>query len=83
MEVGPEVEIAGDELTAVVDADRLREPRFGADTVERRDDVPSSVAEPRIDRRREPRPGFQGSEQRIARERDRSNGHRRGAFRVA
>ncbi len=56
MEVGPEVEVAGDELGALVDPDRLREPDFGADPIERRDDVAGAVAEPRIDRRREARP---------------------------
>ena len=56
MQAGPEVEIARDELAALVDPDGLRDPHFGADPGERRNDVACAVAEPRIDRRREPRP---------------------------
>lgn len=45
MEVAPEIEVACDELTALVEADRPREPHLGAHPVERRDDVGGAVDE--------------------------------------
>jgi hypothetical protein len=50
MEVGPEVEVAGDELATLIDADRRRKARFGANPIQCGDDVLGAVAEPRIDR---------------------------------
>jgi hypothetical protein len=44
LEVGSEVEVPGDELTALVDADRLGDPYFDADPVERRNDIAGPVA---------------------------------------
>ncbi len=47
--VGPEVEVAGDELAALVDADRLRITDLGADPVERRHHVLAAIGEARIE----------------------------------
>ncbi len=47
--VGPEIKVAADELAALIDADRFRIVRPGADTFKGSDHVPGPVAEARID----------------------------------
>ncbi len=51
--IGPEIEIARDKFAAVVNSDRLRVTYFTADPFERLNDIFTSIAEPRIDRRTE------------------------------
>ena len=53
--VGPQVEVAADELGALIDPDRLRVAQFRADLLQRGDDILGPVAEARIDHRREAR----------------------------
>ena len=53
--VRPQIEVAGDELGALIDADRVRITDLSADAFERRHDILAAVAEPRVDRRGEPR----------------------------
>ena len=53
--IGPQIEIAGDELGALIDADRVRIVDLSTDTFEGRHHILAAVAEPRIDRRGEPR----------------------------
>jgi len=55
--IGPQVEIAADELGALVDPDRLRIAQFRADPFQRGDDVLGPIAEARIDCWREAREG--------------------------
>ncbi len=52
--IGPKVEGAGDELAALIHADRLRETHLRADPLKGGDHVLAPIAEPRADDRREP-----------------------------
>ena len=47
--VGPEIKVAADELAALIDADRLRIVRPGADTFKGSNHILGPVAEARID----------------------------------
>jgi hypothetical protein len=53
--VSPQVEIPGDELGALVDADCRRQTDLTPDPLEQFDDVGAAEAEPRFNRRREAR----------------------------
>jgi hypothetical protein len=53
--VGPQVEIPGDELRALVDPDHPGQPDLAADTFEHIDNIGSLEREPRLEGRREPR----------------------------
>src|SRR5262249_43117851 len=55
--VGPEVEIARNELSPLVDADRLRKSKLSADIFEDLDNIASTEVEPGFDRRRVAREG--------------------------
>lgn len=55
--VRPEIEIAGNELAVLIDADRLQETDLGADLIQGRNDALTPIAEARIDHRRDPRSG--------------------------
>ena len=55
--IGPEIEIPGDELTAVVDPDRSGIAGVGTDAFQGLNDVLSAVGEAGIGRRTEPRMG--------------------------
>lgn len=46
--IGPEIHISGDELTAIVDPDRLRTPDLSAHVFKRPDDILAAVGEARI-----------------------------------
>jgi hypothetical protein len=54
LHIGPEIEIPADELGSLIDSDRLRIAGCRAGAFEGRNDVFGAVAEPRIERRREP-----------------------------
>ena len=49
--IGPEIEVARDELHSLVDADGGRITRLRANPIERRDDIFGAVAKARIDHR--------------------------------
>jgi len=52
--VGPEIEVAADELRALVDADAPGVAHAAADPLKRHNDVLAAITEARIDGRREP-----------------------------
>src|ERR1700677_5407321 len=52
--IGPEIEVAADKFRALIDPDRLRIAHCVADPFEGRDNVFGPIAEPRINRGREP-----------------------------
>jgi hypothetical protein len=53
--IGPQVEIPGNELRALVDPDHPGQPDLAADTFEHIDNIGSPEGEPRLEGRREPR----------------------------
>lgn len=53
--IGSQIEVARDELRALIDADRVGIADVCADALERRNNIFTAIAEPRIDDRREPR----------------------------
>lgn len=53
--IGPQIEIARDELRALVNTDALGIPEDPADPLQSLHDILSSKTEPCVDRRREPR----------------------------
>ena len=51
--IGPEIEVAGDELVAVIDSNGLRIADLGADPLQGLDDILPAIGEPGIGRRTE------------------------------
>ena len=51
--ISPEIEIAGDELRALIDTDRLGMAGLSAHPIQGRYHILSAVAEPRVEHRRE------------------------------